>query len=167
MRKTLLGLAVVALSTASACTRHAGPQEACALLPKSVAESVLQVELGAARSQRFGENPRQVVISNCQYVATKPEPLRSLTFTIRAGGVPDSSVGPAEGLISTMKQTFGQRYDLKKLSGLGNGAVWDPSLHQLTVFAGTSTYVWAAPGATVPNLEDKLVTLAKRTIARS
>jgi hypothetical protein len=167
MKSARLAFALAALCAAGGCARHTGPQDACTLLPKGVAESVLDVELTQARSQRFGENPRQAVISNCQYVATTPEPIRSLTFTIRAGGVSDASVGPAEGLISTMKQTFGQRYELKKLSGLGDGAVWDPSLHQLTVFAGTSTYVWAAPGATSPDLETKLVTLAKRTVVGS
>ena len=164
-----LVVAGAVLGALCGCSPHPStgqPADACTLLPKRVAESALDVKLGDPKSQAFGENPRQAVISNCQYVAAAAQPVSQLTFTIRVGSVPESSINPAETFISTMKQTFGQRYDLKKLTGLGDGAVWDGSLKQLTVFKGTSTYVWTSPGATKPDLEDKLVSLAKQTMSK-
>ena len=168
MRTPLLipGLLLLVVSGCSPQAPANKPTDACALMPKEVAEDVLGVKLTQPNSQSFGENPRQTVISNCQYVSTTSKPVGSLTFTIRIGSVSDSALSPAETLIATMKQEFGQRYDLKKVTGLADGAVWDSSLKQLTVFQGTSTYVWAAPGATSGDLEDKLVTLARKTIAR-
>jgi len=162
-----LALAALAISSLS-CTnasKTSGIPDACALLPESAAESILGVQLTQAKSQRFGENPRQTVISNC-LLTSKTDELKTLTFTIRVGGAPESSVNPAETQISTMKQEFGQRYDLKKITGLGDGAVWDDSMKQLTVFRGTNTYVWNSPGATAPALEEKFVALAKKTIDR-
>ncbi len=162
----ILSLAFLAVGGCSPQASVNKPADACTLMPKGIAEDVLGVKLTEPNSQSFGENPRQTVISNCQYVSTTTQPIGSLTFTIRLGSVPDSAISPAETLIATMKQEFGERYELKKLTGLADGAVWDSSLKQLTVFQGTSTYVWAAPGATSADLEDKLVTLAKKTIAR-
>lgn len=166
-RATILGVVVLVMSGCSRRGSAGGQADACTLLPKHVAEDVLDVKLEEPKSQRFGDNPRQTVISNCQYVATSPRPGGSLTFTIRRGGVSESSVNPAETFIATMKQNFGQRYELEKLSGLGDGAVWDASLKQLTVFKGTSTYVWAFAGATAMDLENKLVSLAAQTLAKS
>jgi hypothetical protein len=165
-RLALAGAVLCALCGCSPRASTGRPADACTLLPRELAESVLDVKLGDPKSQAFGENPRQTVISNCQYVAAAAQPVGLLSFTIRVGSVPESSINPAEVFISTMKQTFGQRYDLKKLTGLGDGAVWDGSLKQLTVFKGTSTYVWTSPGATKPDLEDKLVSLAKQTMSK-
>ena len=137
---------------------------ACSRLPKSLAESILDVELKDPKSQKFGGNPRQTVISNCQFVAENNQTLNTLTFTIRIGGIPYSSVAADEDFIMTMKQQFGQRYELKKLKNLGDAAVWDASLQQLTVFKGQATYVLSSHGSTIENIEDKLITLARKTI---
>ena len=167
--KILKTFALAALAIGSLSCTHsskpAGMPDACALLPESAAESILGVKLTQAKSQRFGENPRQTVISHC-LLTTETNDLKTLTFTIRLGGAPEASVNPAEAQISTMKQEFGQRYDLKKVAGLGEGAVWDDSSKQLTVYRGTNTYVWNSPGATTPDLENKFIAIAKKTIER-
>jgi len=149
----------------ASCSRptSGAPKDACKMMSKQTAESTLDVELSEPKFQNFGENPRQPVISYCQY-ESHTDGLKSVVFTIRSGGLPAAATNPAVNFISTMKQTFGERYDLKKLSNLGDGAVWDDSLHQLTVFQGTNTYVWTSPGASSADLEQKFVALAKKTV---
>ncbi len=160
--------ALAALLIFSACTRGGTaakePESACSLVPQSTAENVLGVKLKPGAAQAFGENPRQMVISNCLYVGVDTDAIKTLSVTIRAGSVADGALNPAESHIITMKQEFGERYELKKLDGLGQGAVWDPSLKQLSVFKGTSTYVWAVAGAEAENLEEKMVALARQTL---
>ena len=166
--KQLSAFFIIGLLLATACSKQASnntQQDACTILPKSVAEEVLGVVLQEPKAQSFGQNPRQTVISNCLFVSPNNDAaIKSLTFMVRIGGVSSSAVNPADGLITTMRQQFGASYNLKKLTDLGDGAVWDDSLKQLTVFKGTSTYVWTSPGATVPDLETKLVTLARKTV---
>lgn len=167
MMKLVATIAIALASSLCGCASHPskmGPPDACALLPKKVAEEVLDVKLSEPKSQPFGANPWQTVISNCRFLAQSPQPVGSLNLTIRLGSVTQSLPGPAETFVATMKQDFGQRYQLQKIKGVGDGAVWDSSLRQLTVFSGTTTYVLTSPGATLPDLEDRLVTLAKKTI---
>lgn len=140
---------------------------ACALFSKKKAETILGVTLETARSQEFGENPRQAVISNCLYVAPNADSYKSLSVTVRKGTIVTTSLKPAEKHIMTMKQQFGQRYDLKEINGLADGAVWDSSLRQLTVFKGSDTYALVSPDSTAPDLEDKLVKLAEESLGKS
>lgn len=161
-----IALGALMLGGCSSPRSKTEPPDACTLLPKKVAEEVLDVKLGEPKSQPFGKNPWQTVISNCQYVAQSPQPIGTLNFTIRLGSVTQSLPGPAETFVATMKQDFGQRYQLEKIKGLADGAVWDPSSRQLTVFLGTTTYVLTSPGATLPDLRSKLVALAKRAIVQ-
>ncbi len=164
MARSLLGVFGISALLLMSCTKspqqHGAPN-ACALLTESAAEEALGVDLQQAQSQEFGENPRQTVVSNCLFVTKDIESVKTLSLTIRIGGTTDSAVNPATTLISTMKQDFGQRYEPRKVEGLGDGAVWDDSLKQLTVFKGSSTFALAAPGASLPDIENKLTQLAK------
>ncbi len=158
---------ICTVALAASCSPSSKPpaqRNACDLLPKQLAEQVLSVKVSETISQHFGQNPRQAVISNCQYVAELAAPIGSVTFTIREGGQPEEWSAPMDDFVRTMKRTFGERYELKKLNGLGDGAVWDSSLKQLTVFAHSNIYAWTAPGSTDPNIEIALTTLAHKTL---
>ena len=145
-----------------------GPVDACVLLPKNAAEASLGIPLRVGQSQGFGENARQAVVSNCLFVSETPEKLNTLTFTIRTGTVVATDINPAARHIATLKQEFGERYgvNLKKVDGVGRGAVWDDSAKQLTVFFGQDTYAFNTTGSQIPDVENRLIELAKKTIAK-
>lgn len=168
MKYSLMVVVCISL-LASACSRNrpAGtPQDACTLVPKEIVESTLDVKLLDPKLQDFGQNPRQQEFSYCQYVAKAQQPVYTLNITVKTGGVPSTPMSPAENFIVTMKQSFGQRYELKKLPTMGDGGVWDGSLKQLTIFKGSTTYALTAPGATIPDLEQRMIALAEKTVLK-
>lgn len=165
-KSNLIILVVLLTAGCSQKNSSAVPEDACKVITKTVAESAMQVTLADPRSQSFGENPRQRGISNCQYTGNPEQSVPMLNIAIRVDEVPNQPEKRADNFIASMKQTFGARYDLKKLDGLGDGAVWDESLKQLTVFRGAHTYAFTAPGATAPDLEQRMVALASQGIQK-
>jgi hypothetical protein len=137
-------------------------------MSKYLAESVLGANVTIQQSQAFGANPRQKEISNCLYNALTNGVSSSITFTIRsdasANTSADASKNTSDRFIATMKQEFGERYEIKKIANLGDSAIWDSSLKQLSVFQGNNTFVWVSTGATSSDIESKLISLAQKTL---
>ena len=163
----LLASALILLAGCSHNVTSKTEPTACSIMPKELAESVLGVKLEDPESMAFGEIPRLESISNCLYRAEKNDQLKSLTFTIRKNTIVANASTPADAYIVTKKHQFGSNYNIQKLDGVGDGAVWDPALKQLTVFKNSNTYVWVSPGSKVGDLQSKFVDLAKRTVAKS
>ena len=138
--------------------------DACAVMPLKLAERALGLSLRSGQEQAFGTNPRQREISSCLYLDASPSGKGMVTLTIRRDDKPGPA-GAAERLVGTIKQEFGQRYEVQIVPGLFDGAVWDPSLRQLSVVRGRHTYAWLVSGTSPDGLKEKLMRLAGESLA--
>lgn len=118
------------------------PLQGCTVLTKADAEAVLGGAVDEPK-QKEQEGKNGAWTSTCSYYSSGNSRGAGLLLTY----TPKSD--PAKALtayVDSLKKTLGDAYKPDTVAGAGDGAVWDASMKQLTVFKGAYMLVLTMSG---------------------
>jgi hypothetical protein len=107
------------------------PVKACEILAKADAEAVLGGTVDTPQEKDHESAKMKAWTSTCTY--NSPQAGRGATLLIQNSLTAD----PAQALdaqVAALKKSLGDDYNPEKVAGVGDGALWDGSVKQLTVF---------------------------------
>jgi hypothetical protein len=136
--------------------------DACSILTKADAQAALGDMVRDANAKNFGGGNGVATVSNCLYSSAGTDTFKTISILIRSGASSEKSDGRIQSHVSDLKKQFGEQYVLEPVSGIADGAVWDPKLNQLTFFKGRDMVILSKH----PGTKDELVALATKVAGK-
>ena len=155
-----LTLALISCSSQSHDTVKS--KDACILLNRADAEAALGDKVKDSSAKNFGGEEGVALVSNCLYATVNTDSYKTISILIRAGAPSELAEGRIQKHSAELKKQFGADYELEPVARIGDGAIWDPKLLQLTFFKGRDMVILSKH----PGTKDELIPIAAKILAK-